>query len=98
MKQLYTERQKRFLALADQLVERFRDRATANDADNTFSFQNYEDMREVGLLNLSVPEELGGLGATLFEVIPVVERIASADAATALAVNMHFTPLAPPTL
>ncbi|MDJ0347933.1 acyl-CoA dehydrogenase family protein [Cryobacterium sp. PH29-G1] len=94
MKQLYTERQKRFLALADQLVERFRDRAAANDADNTFPFQNYEDMRDVGLLNLSVPEELGGLGATLFEVIPVVERIASADAATALAVNMHFTPLA----
>lgn len=94
MKQLYTDRQKGFLALADQLVERFRDRAAENDLNNTFPFQNYEDMREVGLLNLSVPEELGGLGATLFEVIPVVERIASADAATALAVNMHFTPLA----
>lgn len=94
MKQLYTERQKTFLALADRLVEKFRDRASENDINNSFPFQNYEDMREVGLLNLSVPEELGGLGATLFEVIPVVERIASADAATALAVNMHFTPLA----
>lgn len=94
MKQLYTARQKKFLSMADQLVERFRDRAGENDANNTFPHENYDDMREIGLLNLSVPEELGGHGATLFEVIPVVERIASADAATALAVNMHFTPLA----
>ncbi|MFT4220438.1 MAG: acyl-CoA dehydrogenase family protein [Microbacterium sp.] len=94
MKQLLTPRQKEFVALADSLVEKFRDRAAANDESNEFPFENYEDMRRVGLLNLSVPEELGGMGATLFEVIPVIERLAYGDAATALAVNMHITPLA----
>ena len=40
-----------------------------------------------------IPEELGGLGATQAEIIPVLERLASGDGATALAVNMHITPL-----
>lgn len=94
MKQLLTERQKSFVAMADSLVSTFRDRATVNDADNAFPHENYEDMRAAGLLNLSIPEELGGLGATQAEVIPVLERLASGDGATTLAVNMHITPLA----
>ncbi|MGA6161534.1 acyl-CoA dehydrogenase family protein [Amycolatopsis magusensis] len=93
MKQLLTERQKRFVALADSLVETFRDRAAAHDADNTFPFDNYEDLRAAGLLKLSIPEELGGLGATQAELIPVLERLATGDGATALAVNMHITPM-----
>ncbi|WP_159502022.1 acyl-CoA dehydrogenase family protein [Microbacterium sp. 18062] len=93
MKQLLTARQKRFLALADGVVETFRDRAAAHDATNSFPFENYDDLRATGLLNLSIPEALGGLGATQAEVIPVLERLASGDGATALAVNMHITPL-----
>ena len=93
MKQILTERQKRFVALADTLVNVFRDRAAANDVDNAFPFANYDDLRSSGLLNLSIPEELGGLGATQAEIIPVLERLASGDGATALAVNMHITPL-----
>lgn len=93
MKQLLTERQKGFVARADKLVNVFRDRAAANDADGTFPFENYDDLRASGLLNLSIPEELGGLGATQAEILPVLERLAFGDGATALAVNMHITPL-----
>lgn len=93
MKQLLTERQSAFVALADSHVNVFRDRAAANDENNTFPFDNYADLRKSGLLNLSIPQELGGLGATQAEIVPVLERLASGDGATALAVNMHITPL-----
>lgn len=93
MRQLLTDRQKRFVGIAGELAPRFRERAAANDTDNVFPFDNYTDLRESGLLNLSVPEELGGMGATQAEAIPVIEQLAAGDGATALAVNMHITPL-----
>lgn len=94
MKQLLTDRQKDFVSRAAELTSVFRERAAGHDQNNTFPFENYEDLRRVGLLNLSIPEELGGLGATMAELLPVLERVASGDGATALAVNMHLTPLA----
>jgi alkylation response protein AidB-like acyl-CoA dehydrogenase len=42
---------------------------------------------------MSVPEELGGFGGGLPEVVAVLERIASADGSTALSLAMHISPL-----
>jgi alkylation response protein AidB-like acyl-CoA dehydrogenase len=78
---------------AGKLADVFAERAAEHDRENTFPFQNYEDLREVGFLRLSVPEELGGVGAGLAEIVPVLERLAMGDGATALAVTMHISPL-----
>ncbi len=93
MKQCLTERQQEFVDLASKLADSFAERAQEHDRDNTFPFENYEDMRATGFLRLTLPEELGGLGATQAEAIPAIERLAQGDAATALAVNMHISPL-----
>jgi alkylation response protein AidB-like acyl-CoA dehydrogenase len=93
MKQCLTERQQEFVELAAKLADSFAERAQEHDRDNTFPFENYEDMRATGFLRLTLPEELGGLGATQAEAIPAIERLAQGDAATALAVNMHISPL-----
>jgi alkylation response protein AidB-like acyl-CoA dehydrogenase len=93
MKQCLTERQQEFVDLAAKLADSFAERAQEHDRDNTFPFENYEDMRATGFLRLTLPEELGGLGATLAEAIPAIERLAQGDAPTALAVNMHISPL-----
>ncbi|QAY62582.1 acyl-CoA dehydrogenase [Xylanimonas allomyrinae] len=93
MKQLLTNRQQELVALVEPLVPLFRERAAQHDRENSFPHDNYDDLRRAGLLNLSIPEELGGLGATQAEIIPVIERLAAADGATALAVNMHIVPL-----
>lgn len=93
MKQCFTERQQRFVDLAGQLADTFAERAQRHDRENTFPFANYDDMRESGFLRLTLPEEFGGLGATQAEAIPAIERLAMGDAATALAVNMHISPL-----
>lgn len=88
-----TERQQQFVDIAAKLAGRFAERAPQHDRDNTFPVENYEDLREAGFLRLTVPTELGGQGATLAEIVPVLERLAMGDASTALAVTMHISPL-----
>ncbi|WP_216210108.1 acyl-CoA dehydrogenase family protein [Amycolatopsis aidingensis] len=81
------------VAIAGRLADVFAERAAEHDSGNTFPFRNYDDLAEAGLLKLSVPTELGGLGAGLPEILPVLERLAMGDGATALAVTMHISPL-----
>ncbi|MFI6510317.1 acyl-CoA dehydrogenase family protein [Streptosporangium sp. NPDC050855] len=93
MRQCLDERQQRFLALTDKVVPALAERAGRHDRDNTFPADDYNDLRDAGLLRLTVPEELGGLGAGQAEMLLVLERLASAGAATALSYAMHVAPL-----
>jgi len=88
-----TPEQRELVERAGKLADVFAERAAEHDRENTFPHRNYEDMREAGFLRLSVPTEFGGLGAGLPEILPVLERIAMGDPATALAVTMHISPL-----
>lgn len=93
MQQCLTPRQREILALAGELGDRFAERAGEHDRDNTFPLENYQDMRASGYLNLTVPEELGGMGASLLDLVLAQERLAMGDGSTALAVNMHLSPV-----
>ncbi|SFP48436.1 Acyl-CoA dehydrogenase [Amycolatopsis arida] len=93
MRSLPTPEQRELLDIAGKLADTFAERAAEHDRNNTFPFDNYEDLRAAGLLRLSVPTELGGLGAGLPDILPVLERLAMGDGATALAVTMHISPL-----
>jgi alkylation response protein AidB-like acyl-CoA dehydrogenase len=88
-----TPRQKEILDLAGRLADDFAERAGEHDREATFPFENYEKMKESGYLGLSVPEELGGMGASLIEMCMAQERLAMGDPATALAVTMHISPI-----
>jgi alkylation response protein AidB-like acyl-CoA dehydrogenase len=88
-----TERQRSIVDLAGRLADEFAERAAGHDRDASFPFENYERMREEGYLGLTVPEELGGMGAGLLELILAQERLAAGDGSTALAVNMHVSPI-----
>jgi alkylation response protein AidB-like acyl-CoA dehydrogenase len=81
------------LELADRLAASFADRAQTHDRDASFPYENYEEMREAGFLGLTVPEELGGMGAGLYDMCMALERLAGGCASTALAVTMHVSPL-----
>jgi alkylation response protein AidB-like acyl-CoA dehydrogenase len=93
MQRCLTARQRDLLELAGQLADKFAERAAEHDRDNTFPFENYDDMRASGYLNLTVPEELGGAGASLLDLVLAQERLAMGDGSTALAVNMHVSPV-----
>src|ERR671915_633900 len=93
MEQCLTPRQRELVDLAGRLADEFAERAAGHDRDASFPFENYERMREEGYLGLTVPEELGGMGAGLLELILAQERLAAGDGSTALAVNMHVSPI-----
>lgn len=88
-----TERQRRLLALAEPLAQRFAERAARHDAEASFPFDNFADLRNAGLLALTVPEADGGLGADELDYVLTLERLAWGDASTALALGMSLSNL-----
>lgn len=85
-----TARQERFLAMAARLAERIGRDGERYDRDNAFPHAHYDELRNAGYHTLTVPEQLGGLGANLTETITAQERLAAGDAATALAIGWHL--------
>jgi alkylation response protein AidB-like acyl-CoA dehydrogenase len=86
-----TERQARFIDLAESLAAPIAARAAAVDRAGVFPQDNFRELREAGYLALTIPEDLGGLGADPLEYALAHERIARACGSTALAANMHLT-------
>lgn len=74
MERLLAERERAFVELAGELADDFACRAEEHDRENTFPFENFEKMQAAGYLQLTVPEELGGLGAGLVELTLAQER------------------------
>jgi len=69
--------------------EKFAPRAESHDRDATFPFDNYEDLRQAGLLKICVPKASGGLGADFATYVMVAAEIGRHCGATALSYNMH---------
>ena len=74
--------------------ENFASRAACYDADSIFPTENYQDLREAGLLSLTVPREYGGLGADPLTYALCLLEIAKGCPATALTFNMHANVIA----
>ncbi len=91
MNYFLTARQRGFLALAEPLAARFAERAERHDAAASFPFENFDDLRQAGLLALTVPTKDGGLGADELDYALVLERLAWGDASTALALGMSLS-------
>jgi len=60
-----------------------------HDRDASFPFENYDDLREAGLLTICVPRAHGGLGADFTTYVMVAAEIGRHCGATALSYNMH---------
>lgn len=90
MQQFHTEREQRFIDLAGTLADEFAPRAAQHDEEGSFPHENYARLRESGYTLMTIPEELGGHGASMLERIKAQERLAQGCGATALAINMHF--------
>ena len=67
----------------------FATRAGEYDKTGNFPAQDFDDLKEAGLLGIMVPEEYGGLGADFLTYTKALEQIAIGHAATGLTYNMH---------
>lgn len=79
-----------FVALAAEIGAVAAQHADEHDREATFVGPAYEAMRSRGYLRLAVPEELGGLGATMRQVCYAQAELARHDGAAALASTMHL--------
>jgi alkylation response protein AidB-like acyl-CoA dehydrogenase len=77
------------LTIATDLAQRFAERAAKHDAEGSFPFENFDDLRTGGYPALTVPVECGGWGASLTDALLAQETLATGDGSTALAIGMH---------
>ena len=85
-----TDRQKKFVGIASELAKTFAKRANENDWEGRFPVENYSDLRDAGYLTLTVPQEFGGWGADMLEVVLAQQQLAQGDGSTALVMSMHL--------
>lgn len=71
--------------------ERFAPRAARYDAENIFPVEDYDDLREHHLMDLTVPKEYGGKGMSSLGYCLAMREMAKGDSSTALTFNMHAT-------
>ena len=75
---------------ADRLArEKFAGRAAGYDASAEFPLENYDDLREAGLLGLRVPRDYGGLGVDPLTFAMCILSVARGCASTGLTLTMH---------
>ncbi len=79
-----------------ELVERvaalgssFAARAGAIDAEGSFPYENWADLRRVGLLGIAIPVEHGGFGADFVGYALAAEELGRHCPNTGLTLNMH---------
>ncbi|MDI6024898.1 acyl-CoA dehydrogenase family protein [Corticibacterium sp. UT-5YL-CI-8] len=83
-----------FAAVAARLADDFKLSAEDYDRSGNFPRKNFRALHEAGLLALSAPAELGGMGSGLAEVSEVIRHIAGGEPSTALILIMQYLNLA----
>ncbi|MEJ7654547.1 MAG: acyl-CoA dehydrogenase family protein [Chloroflexia bacterium] len=85
------ERQSTILEVAKSLAPSFAERAAEHDRENTFPYENYDEIKRAGYHAATLPLEVGGLGAGLFDLCLGQEELAVGDGGTALGIGMHLS-------
>lgn len=80
-----TEQQRSMVATVRELVESEFKPNAQKYMDGTFPWSNMKQLADIGVLGMSVPEEYGGLGLSIFDTALVLEEIAKGCYVTAMA-------------
>ena len=81
----------RMILLAKEHAKDFATRADVHDREGSYPHENFDAMRNSGYHALTVPEELGGLGANIDQFCRAQFHLAQGCGSTAMAANMHLT-------
>jgi alkylation response protein AidB-like acyl-CoA dehydrogenase len=81
---------------ARELGVEFAKRAAEADENDRFVAENYQALKQQGLVAAGVPQELGGGGAEVAELAEMLREIAHHCGSTALAFSMHTHQVAIP--
>ena len=84
------------VAAARRLGADFADRSAEADENDRFVAENYQALKQAGLIAAGVPKELGGGGAEVAELADMLRELAHHCGSTALAFSMHTHQVAIP--
>ena len=84
------------VAAARRLGPNFAERAAEADENDRFVAENYQALKQAGLVAAGVPKELGGGGAEVAELADMLRELAHHCGSTALAFSMHTHQVAIP--
>jgi alkylation response protein AidB-like acyl-CoA dehydrogenase len=84
------EEDEKWVALARELAEEFREKAKIYDETREFPFDHYQRLIESGYTRLTVPKEYGGEALSLYQFILIQQTLAEGDQATALGIGWHL--------
>jgi alkylation response protein AidB-like acyl-CoA dehydrogenase len=85
-----TEPRQEIVDLAVQLAPALERRAAGYDEADGFAHEDFDDLVAAGYTAITVPADLGGMGASALDLVAAQSRLAEGSPATALAVNMHL--------
>jgi alkylation response protein AidB-like acyl-CoA dehydrogenase len=85
-----TEPRQEIVDLAVQLAPALERRAAGYDEADGFAHEDFDDLVAAGYTVITVPADLGGMGASALDLVAAQSRLAEGSPATALAVNMHL--------
>ena len=85
-----TEPRQEIVDLAAGLAPALAARAAGYDEADAFCHEDFDDLVAAGYTAITVPAELGGMGASALDLVAAQSRLAEGSPATALAVNMHL--------
>ena len=77
-------------AYADELAAEIAKTAAIHDTNGSFPHDHFALLRERDALALTIPEELGGQGRSLYELLLFQERLARGSGSTALTLGWHL--------
>jgi alkylation response protein AidB-like acyl-CoA dehydrogenase len=75
--------QANFVARARSVAEQVAPLAAETDRSEAYPWTSVDALRAAGLMGMTIPRELGGLGASYFEAVLVIEELAKVCGATA---------------
>lgn len=84
-----TDEQRDRIKQLEGMKERFRKRAIENDVKAQFPFENFQELKERGFLQLTVPKKYGGDEISLYDFLLIQEYLGEVDGATALSLGWH---------
>jgi alkylation response protein AidB-like acyl-CoA dehydrogenase len=76
--------------LSEELLQGCAERAGTYDSENSFFFEDFEQLKNAGYLTGPIPKEFGGAGLNLIQSCQEQRKLAYHAPATALALNMHL--------
>jgi alkylation response protein AidB-like acyl-CoA dehydrogenase len=82
------------IGLAVELAATFGERAERHERENSFPFENYEDLRECSYVLATVPESSGGWGESIGTVTRAQAVLGEGCGSTALVTSMHLAQVA----